>query len=223
MRKIINELKNKAIDFNKLLEYGFINQDNQYVFKTKIYSEQFEMIVCFSKEQNTSKLIDIANGDEYILVDIQESAGEFVGKVKEEYENKLQDIIEKCTIMDVYKSNQAKEIIKYVKEKYGDELEFLWKKFDDNAIWRNKENNKWYGALLKVTSRKIGIDSDEIIEIIDLRYQKDNIKDLIDNEKVFPGYHMNKNSWITIKLDDSVETERILELVNNSYKLSLEK
>ena len=114
MRKIINELKNKAIDFNKLLEYGFINQDNQYVFKTKIYSEQFEMIVCFSKEQNTSKLIDIANGDEYILVDIQESAGEFVGKVKEEYENKLQDIIEKCTIMDVYKSNQAKEIIKYV-------------------------------------------------------------------------------------------------------------
>ena len=34
---------------------------------------------------------------------------------------------------------------------------------------------------------------------------------------------MNKNSWITIKLDDSVETERILELVNNSYKLSLEK
>lgn len=34
---------------------------------------------------------------------------------------------------------------------------------------------------------------------------------------------MNKNSWITIKLDDSVEIERIFELIDNSYNLSLEK
>ena len=32
---------------------------------------------------------------------------------------------------------------------------------------------------------------------------------------------MNKNSWITIKLDNSVETERIFELIDNSYNLSL--
>ena len=65
------------------------------------------------------------------------------------------------------------------------------------------------------------IDSEEIIDIIDLRYQKERIKDIIDNDKVFPGYHMNKNSWITIKLDNSVETERIFELIDNSYNLSL--
>lgn len=223
MRKLEKELENKIIDVNKLIEYGFIKEDNQYIFKTKIYDNQFEMIVTLLDNQITSKLVDIANEEEYILVDIQDSVGGFVGKVREEYDSKLQDIIDKCTVPNVFKSSQAKEVIGYVKEKYNDDLEFLWKKFSHNAVWRNKKNNKWYGALLIIAENKIGIDSDKIIEIIDLRYQKEQIKDLIDNQKIFPGYHMNKDSWITIKLDNSVKTEDIFELIDNSYSLSLEK
>ena len=34
---------------------------------------------------------------------------------------------------------------------------------------------------------------------------------------------MNKDNWITIKLDNSVKTEIIFELIDNSYNLSLEK
>ena len=34
---------------------------------------------------------------------------------------------------------------------------------------------------------------------------------------------MNKNSWITIRLDESVEIEEIYKLIDNSYKLSSEK
>lgn len=221
MRKLDNELKNKKIELSKLLEYGFFKENEQYIFKEKICNNQFEVIVWFENNEIYSKVIDIENDDEYVLVDVQNSTGEFVGNVRKEYENILNNIITNCTIDDVFKSNQSKEIIEYVKNKYDDELEFLWKKFDDNAVWRNKVNNKWYGALLKVSKRKIEIDSDEIIEIIDLRYQKESIKDLIDNEVIFPGYHMNKSSWITIKLDNSMDTNKIIELIDNSYKLSL--
>lgn len=69
----------------------------------------------------------------------------------------------------------------------------------------------------------MGIESDKIIEIIDLRYQKDKIKEIVDKQKVFTGYHMNKNSWITIKLDESVKTEKIFTLIDNSYNISLNK
>lgn len=149
--------------------------------------------------------------------------GNFVGKLKEEYENILNDIIKKCTTPNIFKSTQAKKIIKYIKEKYNDDLEYLWKKFPNNAIWRNKNNNKWYGALLEIPESKLGIESDKIIEIIDLRYQKDKIKEIVDKQKVFTGYHMNKNSWITIKLDGSVKTEKIFTLIDNSYNISLNK
>lgn len=223
MRKLENDLKNKKVEISKLLNYGFIKENNQYILKDKIFNNQFEIVVWFIDNMIYSKLIDIENDDEYILVDIRNSNGEFVGNIRKEYENKLIDIIEKCTTSEIYKSNQAKEIIKYIKNKYNDELEFLWKKFDDNAIWRNKENNKWYGALLKISRKKLGIDSDEIVEIVDLRYQKENIIDLIDNKKIFQGYHMNKNNWITIILDDSIKTKDIFDLIDNSYELSLKK
>lgn len=223
MRDLSSKFENKNIDYNKLLDYGFELQDNNYILKTKIYDEQFEMIVNISNNEQTSKLIDLVNEDEYILVDIQDSTGEFVGKVREEYENILDNIINKCTTPNVFKSKQAKEIIKYVKEKYDNDLEYLWKKFPNNAVWRNKENNKWYGALLVISERKLEIDSDKIVDIIDLRYQKESINKITDNNKIFAGYHMNKDSWITIKLDNSIELQEIYKLIDNSYLLSLEK
>lgn len=224
MRNLNNDLKDKLINYNKLLEYGFIKQDNEYVYKANIYQNKFEIIVIFSENKNMSKLIDIENDEEYVLVDIKDSVGAFVGEVREEYENKLKDIITHCTTSNIYKSTQAKEIIKYIKDKYNDDLEFLWEKLQSkNAIWRNKTNNKWYGALLIISERKLGINSDKEVEIIDLLYQKDKIKDIIDNNKVYPGYHMNKDSWITIKLDETVDIETIYTLIDNSYKISLEK
>lgn len=224
MRNLNKDLEDRLINYNELLEYGFIKQDNEYVYKANIYQNKFEIIVIFSDSKNISKLIDIENDEEYILVDIKDSVGAFVGEVREEYENKLQDIISLCTTSNIYKSKQAKEIIKYIKDKYNDDLEFLWEKLKSkNAIWRNKINNKWYAALLVVSERKLGINSDKEIEIIDLQYQKDKINDIVDNNKVYPGYHMNKDSWITIKLNESVDIETIYTLLDNSYKISLEK
>ena len=34
---------------------------------------------------------------------------------------------------------------------------------------------------------------------------------------------MNKESWITIRLNGDMNTKKILELIDNSYKLSLAK
>ena len=221
MRNLKNELKNKTINKKELLKYGFIKEGKKYIYKLKIYNEQFEMIVEVLNDKMTSKLIDLGNEEEYVLIDIEGSTGEFVGRVREEYENILNDIVQKCTDINVFKSEQAKEIIKYVKEKYNDDLEFLWEKFDENAIWRNKKNNKWYGALLKIPKNKLGINSDEIIDIIDLRYKKEYIQDVIDFKKIYPGYHMNKQSWITIKLDNSVDTKTVFDLIDNSYNLTI--
>ena len=221
MRNLENELKNKTVVYDKLIQYGFVKQENQYIYTDTIFNEQFKIIVSFSEQQNEARIFDLASGDEYILADIEGSTGEFVGKVRQEYENKLHDIITKCTKPNIFRSSQAKEIIDYIQEKYHDSLEFLWEKFDNNAIWRNKINNKWYGLLLTVTEDKLKIESDKVIEIIDLRYEKDKIEKIVDNKKIFPGYHMNKSSWITIKLDNSIDTEKIFKLIDNSYQLSL--
>lgn len=38
-------------------------------------------------------------------------------------------------------------------------------------------------------------------------------------ESITPAYHMNKKHWITIAADGSIPPEKIIFLINNSYKL----
>ena len=74
--------------------------------------------------------------------------------------------------------------------------------------------------MMKIPANKIGIESDEEIEVINLKYQKDKVDEVIDNISIFPAYHMNKKSWITIMLDSDITKTRIKELIDNSYNLS---
>lgn len=220
MRNLSKEYKNRNFNYDKLLKYGFNKKDNIYIYEKKICDNYFSVIVEISEEKKISKVMDVSLNEEYAIVDVKDSIGNFVGKVKSEYEIVLNDIIDRCTEFNIFKSKQASEVIKYIKQKYNDDLEYLWEKFPDNAIWRNKDNKKWYGLLLTITLDKLGINSNEKIEVIDLRYQKNEIKNIIDNKKIFSGYHMNKNNWISIKLDESVDTEKIFELIDNSYYLT---
>lgn len=223
MRNLMKDFENKNIDYQKLLEYGFLQKGDCYFYENEIIENRFKVIIEISKEKQVAKVIDLASNEEYIPVDIKNSLGTFVGKVKEEYEGILNNMIEQCTTQNIFKSEQAKKVIEYVKEKYKDDLEYLWKKFSNNAVWRNKENKKWYGVLLVLSENKLGIQSNKIIDVLDLRYQKNTIMNIIDNCKIFAGYHMNKNNWISIKLDGSLPIEEICRLIDNSYEIILSK
>ena len=121
-----------------------------------------------------------------------------------------------------FQSPQAHAIIDYVREQYGDELEFLWENFPRDAIWRNPVTRKWYGLLMAVSRRKLGQDADDEVEIIDLLFSRHEAPDFVaGNKNVLPGYHMNKNNWITIVLDGSMATEQILALLDQSYRLTV--
>lgn len=120
----------------------------------------------------------------------------------------------------IWKNDFTKKVISYVRQTYGDELEFLWPKFPNNAIWRRKDSGKWYAALLVVSKKKLGVDSDDIVEIIDLRMDPEMLTFLLDNKKYYPGYHMNKRHWCTIILDGSVSLEEIYARIDESFVLA---
>ena len=217
--KIIN-LKRKLIK-NKLLNYGFIYKDDIYFYEKDILNNKFKIVINISDNKLSSKVIDNNTLDEYILVDIDDAVGSYVGKVKEEYANIINDIINTCTSNDIYFTKQAKDVLKYIKKTYSDVPEYLWKKEPKSAAIRNKYNNKWYLLIMPLNVSKLGLNSDEEIEIINLKYRKGKTKDIIDNINIFPAYHMNKESWITIKLDGTLDIYIIYSLIDNSYDLSL--
>ena len=223
MRNLENYFKDRKINYDRLIEYGFILKEDNYYYEKIINDGVFKIVIEINKQQKIAKVIDLLNDQEYNLVDVKGATGNFVGKIKEIYEALINDIIDKCSDVDVFKSKQTIAIINYVKAKYDNDLEFLWKRSPKNAIWRNQNNRKWYGTVLVISKDKLKIESNEMVEILDLRYQKNDIKNIIDNYKIFPGYHMNKDNWITIILDGRVELEEIYQLIDNSYQLSLHK
>lgn len=166
-----------------------------------------------------TRLVD-GSGNEYFLHRIADAAGSFVGRVKNEYETALKEISEKCFELDVFKSEQARAVIAYVTDTYGDELEYLWRKFPDNAVVRRKDNKKWYAALLTVSRGKLGLSSDEVVEILDLRIPPEEMESTVDHIRFFPGYHMNKKHWLTLCLDGSVSIEEICRRIDESYLLA---
>ena len=113
--------------------------------------------------------------------------------------------------------------MQYVSGKYDTSLEFLWKKFPDNAIYRRKDNQKWYAAILTVARNKIGLNGSDKIEILDLRIDPMQMEQTIDNKRYFPGYHMNKKNWYTICMDGSVGNDEIFKRIDISYELAKKK
>lgn len=219
MRSLEKELENKKLELNKLIDYGFKKNNNKYIYTKRLSNDNFLVhieITNFAKI--TSKIMDIENKEEYLPVDIKNTTGSFIGKIKEEYENILKDVISICTERDVFKSKQAQSVIKYVKEKYAGNLEFLWEK-SNNAIIRHHDTKKWYLILLTIPREKLGLKSNDLVEIIDLKMPPKEIVKLVDNKKIFPGYHMNKKHWITICLDNTMKDEELFKYIDISYNL----
>ena len=129
----------------------------------------------------------------------------------------------KSDIKYIFQSSQARAIIQHIAAEYGDELEYLWQNTPEYAICRNRFNDKWYILFMALPARRLGLDSDDLLEVIDIRYQKSELLQLLDGDKYLPAYHMNKANWLTIVLDGRVSTRELKQLVDNSYQISVNK
>lgn len=211
----------KTLNVEKALLFGFEKNESNYKYEADILDGMFRLQVVISSIGNVdTNLFESDTGEEYVLYKTN-SVGSFVGEVRTKIEDVLIQVANNCYDIEIFKSPQSKEVISYVRDRYGDELEYLWEKFPDNAVWRRKDTKKWYGAILTVAKDKLGLDSNEIAEIIDLRVQPQKMQALLSNKNYYPGWHMNKKNWYTIVLDGSVETEEIYKCIDESYRLAL--
>lgn len=205
------KLKNKAVNFDRLKNFGFV--DGRY--EKNICGDQFKLTLTVAKDGRIfSSVTDNLSGEEYILHLVENSVGSYVGAVRADYDAVVSDFIEACCESNIFRGELTRRLIEYVRETYGGELEFLWENLPDAAIWRRNDTQKWYGVLMVIPERKLGIDSEKIVDVVNLR--GDTVA-LADGVKIFPGWHMNKKSWITLKLDGSAEFDEICRCLDESF------
>ncbi len=210
----------KKLNQGKLISYGFNEVSGVFKYAADIISNHFTLnISIYSTGKVDTSLIENETGEEYILYKT-DAEGTFVGKIRSAIEAVLSDISEKCYEASLFKTVQAQAASEYVKEKYGDDLEFLWSQFPDTAVWRRKDNQKWYGLIQTVKGSKLGLQTSDNVEIINLRAIPDNIEALLSNKGYCPGWHMNKKHWFGIVFDSGVSDEEIYSRIDESYQIA---
>ena len=201
----------------KLLSFGFKRIRIGYRYSTALLDGRLRMTVTVNK-------------DSEVFAEVTDTSAKTRGSQKsaekyfpldylDEYEDILDTINDVCFEYDVFQSKMTHKVIDYVTKKYHDPLEHLWKRSPENAIYRRKDTGKWYAALLTVWRKKLKLDGEGTIEVINLKMTPEMIHSVIDHKKYFPGYHMNKRHWITICLDGSVPFQEICRRIDESFAL----
>ena len=115
-------------------------------------------------------------------------------------------------------------IFDYVKDKYSTIPEYPWKKNPENAVLRHEDNNKWYGLVMPVDRCKLGLGGTGPIDVINVKCDDQMLHDMLVGQTGFlPGYHMNKQSWLTILLDGTVPFDDVCGMIDASYMATASK
>lgn len=208
-----NELLSKyKINYQKLFEYGFIRQSNNYCYSCDTSISGLTAQIIISEECIESLIIDEELNEEYIPYNLLNTNSSTVSKLKDFIQQLLDDIVEKC----FENSKIVARILEYVYKTY--------ETIPDNPfsepglmVLRNSKD-KWYGLIMDCNKKHFKADEDYTVTVINLKH--DNINNPVyDNHHIFKAYHMSKKHWISVILDEKTDFTQLMMLIDESYSL----
>lgn len=121
------------------------------------------------------------------------------------------------------KRNMTKqEFLYYCLNAYNTIPDYPFDADSETAVLRHADNRKWYAIVMRVSRRKFGFDSDETIDVVNLKLPIDMFGSFGTADGVYPAYHMNKIHWISVLLSDAAD-DLVDFLVHVSYEATKNK
>ena len=94
----------------------------------------------------------------------------------------------------------------------------------DSTVLRHSDTGKWFGLLMKAPRGKVGLEGEGMADILNLKCDpligyglRETYPDIL------PGWHMNKQHWITVRLEGDVPEDVLATLIGMSYDLTKKK
>lgn len=113
-----------------------------------------------------------------------------------------------------------KDIFDYTDSHYGTKPEYLWASLPDAAVLRHSSNQKWYAVLMPVQGKKLGLDSEDFFDVLNVKCDEQLIGSLRETEGFFPAYHMNKEKWVSVLMNEKTDERLVLSLLEMSFSLT---
>ena len=114
------------------------------------------------------------------------------------------------------------DLSNFILTTYNIKPEFPWKDYPKFAVFRHKDSKrrgKWFMLFMEISGKKLGLQSDEILSVINLKCDPELSLILQDKKNIFSAYHMNKKHWISVILN-SISKSQICDLIEQSIELT---
>lgn len=115
------------------------------------------------------------------------------------------------------------ELEKFISDNYVCTSDFPWMHYPNFRVFRHPNNKKWFAVIMDIPKNKIGLPSDDIISVVNLKSDPIMVGSLLRENGFYPAYHMTKNSWISVALDGSADDEKIKMLLDMSFEATAVK
>lgn len=215
--------KHTIIDLNRLTKYGFTESDGKWSYNELFMNGDFKAVITITPQGNVSgRVIEIATGDDFLPLRIENIEG-FAGKIRAEYQKILENIKTKCCHINYFLHPQTNRITQKIFETYGDNPVFPWEKYTDFGVFKNPDSQKWYALIMTIDWSKLDKNLSGKIEAVNIKLDEAKIQKLQKQIGFYPAYHMNKNNWITIVLNDTVPDDVVFELLKESHIFTVGK
>ena len=109
------------------------------------------------------------------------------------------------------------QFLEYCLNTYGASPDYPFDEDFETAVLRHVDNCKWYAIVMRVSRSKFGFDSDEVIDVVNLKLPTEMFGSFGATDGVYPAYHMNKLHWISVLLPDAPD-DVVQFLVNVSFE-----
>lgn len=118
---------------------------------------------------------------------------------------------------------RKEKVIRHVAETYGILPDRPFADDQDILVFRHANTRKWFGVIMTIPKNKLGIHSNEMIGILNLKCAMEIMHTIRQENGIYPAYHMNKDHWISVALDGSADDETIKWLIQISFQLTDKK
>ena len=114
---------------------------------------------------------------------------------------------------------QKQRLAAFAQEAFGVLPEYLWADSPGCFVLRHPITKKWFAVFMDVSGRRLGLESGEMVSIVNVKCDPLLIGSLLMEEGFFPAYHMNKEHWNSIILDGSIPDQDVKRMIGESYDL----
>lgn len=209
----------------KMLAFGFQQVGDDYVIERSFLNGDFEAILTVTeKGMVTGRVIDAISHEEYYQLRQKNATGAYVNTVRAAYEELLEAVAAACCQDVLFASDQANRLTQSILERFQVAPDFPWEKetrYQSYGTFRHASNRKWFALIMHVKRAVLDKDDNpDPVDIINLKIQLEQGEALRQLPSVYPAYHMNHKTWISVVLDDTHPDAAIMKWIDESYRLT---